>query len=145
MIVLLQRVSQASVSIHNEIAAQINQGILVFVAIQKHDDENLIARMSERLLNYRIFADDAGKMNLGVMQVEGDLLLVPQFTLAADTTKGLRPNFSSAANPEKGKRLFDYFVNNLISKYAKVSTGVFAADMQVHLINEGPVTFWLEL
>lgn len=145
MIALLQRVNQASVYIENEMIAKINQGILVFLAIQKHDEESHALRMCERVLNYRIFADEIGKMNNNVVEANGEILVVPQFTLAADTAKGLRPNFSSAATPEEGRRLFDYFLDNLIGKYAKVCAGKFGADMQVQLINDGPVTFWLEL
>lgn len=144
MIALLQRVLEASVTIDKEVVARIQQGTLVFVAIQKHDDNKTVQRMSERILAYRIFEDDSGKMNKSVMDIEGELLVVPQFTLAADTNKGLRPNFSKAASPEHGETMFDYFLNNLNSIYAKVKSGKFAADMKVQLINDGPVTFWLQ-
>lgn len=145
VIALLQRVLEASVSINNESVAAIDQGVLVFVAIQNHDDESTATRMCERVIAYRMFADDVGKMNKSVVDVKGGVLLVPQFTLAADTKKGLRPNFSLAASPEHGTALFDYFLNKLNSKYAKVKSGKFGAHMQVHLINDGPVTFWLQL
>jgi len=145
VIVLLQRVLEASVAINSELVAAIGQGVLVFVAIQKHDDENTTTRMCQRVIGYRMFADDAGKMNNSVEDVNGGILVVPQFTLAADTNKGLRPNFSQAASPEQGTALFDYFLNKLNSKYGKVKSGKFGADMQVHLINDGPVTFWLQL
>ncbi len=145
VIALLQRVLEASVSINNESVAAIDQGVLVFVAIQEHDDESTATRMCERVIGYRIFADEVGKMNKSVVDVNGGVLLVPQFTLAADTKKGLRPNFSQAASPEHGTALFDYFLNKLNSKYAKVKSGKFGAHMQVHLINDGPVTFWLQL
>ena len=145
MIVLLQRVLEASVAINNETIAAINHGILMFVAIQKHDDQYSIARMCERVLNYRIFADDKDKMNNNILDIAGEILVVPQFTLAADTRKGTRPSFSQAATPELSRELFDYFLNTLKSKYARVKSGEFGANMQVHLINDGPVTFWLQI
>ena len=144
MIALLQRVLEASVTIDKVVVARIKQGTLVFVAIQKHDDNKTVQRMSERILAYRIFADDSGKMNKSVMDIKGELLVVPQFTLAADTNKGLRPNFSQAALPKHGETMFDYLLNNLNSIYAKVKSGKFATDMKVQLINDGPVTFWLQ-
>jgi len=134
MIALLQRVTAASVEIDGK-----------FLAIQKNDNEQFADKMIQRVLNYRVFVDSSGKMNHNVQEFGGGILLVPQFTLAADTKKGLRPNFSSAASPELGKKLFDYFLNKLNAEYDKVSTGKFAADMQVNLTNDGPVTFWLEL
>ena len=145
MIVLLQRVLEASVAINNETITAINHGILMFVAIQKHDDQYSIARMCERVLNYRIFADDKDKMNNNILDIAGEILVVPQFTLAADTRKGTRPSFSQAATPELSRELFDYFLNTLKSKYARVKSGEFGANMQVHLINDGPVTFWLQI
>ena len=145
MIALLQRVLQASVSINKEVVAEIDQGVLVFVAIQKHDDENTATRMCERVINYRMFTDSGGKMNKSVIEINGEVLLVPQFTLAADTSKGMRPNFSRAAAPEQGAVLFDCYLNKLKLKYARVNTGKYGADMQVHLINDGPVTFWLQV
>lgn len=145
MIALLQRTHAASVSINEELVAKIDYGMLVFLAVQKHDDEVVAARLCERVLNYRIFADESGKMNRSVMDVRGGVLVVPQFTLAANTDKGLRPSFSSAASPEQGKFLFDYFLGEMRLEYATVKAGRFGADMQVQLINDGPVTFWLQL
>jgi len=145
MIALLQRVSNASVVIDNIKVADANAGMLVFLAVQKHDTEKTAEQMQQRVLSYRMFADDNDKMNKNICEIQGDILVVPQFTLAADTTKGLRPNFSTAAAPGHGKRLFDYFSDKLKVEYARVSTGKFAADMQVHLVNNGPVTFWLEI
>lgn len=145
MIALLQRVSSASVIINATVVAQANTGLLVFLAIQKCDTKNTVDQMQQRILAFRMFADENDRMNKSVREVRGDILVVPQFTLAADTTKGLRPNFSSAATPDHGKCMFDYFVDKLKAEYDKVSTGKFAADMQVQLVNNGPVTFWLEL
>jgi D-tyrosyl-tRNA(Tyr) deacylase len=145
MIALLQRITSASVEIDTKTVAKAGAGMLVFLAVQKHDSENNAEQMLQRILAYRMFADNQGKMNKNIREINGDLLLVPQFTLAANTNKGLRPNFSSAATPDHGKRLFDYFLDKLKADYAKVSSGKFAADMQVHLVNDGPVTFWLEL
>ena len=145
MIALLQRVSNASVVIANIKVADANAGVLVFLAVQKQDTEKTAEQMQQRILSYRMFADDNDKMNKNICEIQGDILLVPQFTLAADTTKGLRPNFSSAAMPDHAKRLFDYFLDKLKAEYARVSSGKFAADMQVHLVNNGPVTFWLEI
>lgn len=145
MITLLQRITSASVVIDNATVAKVEAGMLVFVAVQKQDTESTAEKMQQRILAYRIFADQQNKMNKNICEVNGDILVVPQFTLAANTTKGLRPNFSSAATPDQGKRLFDYFLHKLKAEYARVSSGKFAADMQVHLVNDGPVTFWLEL
>lgn len=144
MIALLQRVSSASVIVDDKTIAEITTGMLVFLAVQKHDTEITSAQMQKRILGYRIFADENDKMNKNICEVDGDMLVVPQFTLAANTNKGLRPNFSAAASPELGQQLFDYFLDKLKAKYARVSSGKFAADMQVHLVNNGPVTFWLE-
>ena len=145
MIALLQRISNASVVINNIKVAEANAGVLIFLAVQKQDTEKTAEQMQRRILSYRMFADDDDKMNKNISEIQGDILLVPQFTLAADTTKGLRPNFSSAATPDHAKRLFDYFLDKLKAEYARVSSGKFAADMQVHLVNNGPVTFWLEI
>lgn len=145
MIGLLQRVTQASVEVQGQTVGAIGQGLLVLVGVQKHDTEDQALRLLDRLLGYRVFADEADKMNLSVQDVNGGLLLVPQFTLAADTKKGMRPSFSSAAPPQQGQRLFDYFVAMAQQKYTKVSTGQFGADMKVSLTNDGPVTFWLEV
>jgi D-tyrosyl-tRNA(Tyr) deacylase len=144
MIALLQRVSHAEVEIEGKVAGSIGAGLLVFVGVRPDDDESAAERLLARLLQYRVFADEAGKMNLSVTQVKGDLLLVPQFTLAADTAKGLRPGFSTAAPPEQGKRLFEHFARAANKSHARVQTGVFGAHMHVSLTNDGPVTFWLE-
>ena len=117
----------------------------MYVALQPEDNEAILVRMGERVLAYRVFADDADRMNLGVEQAKGEVLLVPQFTLAANTRKGLRANFSQAASPERAKVLFERFADHLKSKYGRVKTGVFGAHMQVHSVNDGPVTFWLQL
>lgn len=145
MIALLQRVTSASVSVEERSVARIGSGLLVYVALQPSDDVDTLSRMSERVLAYRMFADNEGRMNRNVQQVEGDILVVPQFTLAADTRKGLRPNFSQAAPPEHAAVLFDGLADKLKSKYAKVQTGEFGTRMQVHSVNDGPVTFWLQL
>lgn len=144
MIGLLQRVTQASVTVNKEIVGQIETGLMVLVGVQKHDTEKTADRLAERLLGYRVFPDEQGKMNLSVSDINGGVLLVPQFTLAADTAKGMRPSFSSAADPQMGEKLFEHFVGLVREKHNKVSTGVFGADMQVSLINDGPVTFTLE-
>ena len=144
MIALLQRVSQAQVSVDGNPVGSIGAGLLVLLGVRPADDETAARRLLERLLQYRIFSDDAGKMNLSLMQVQGELLLVPQFTLAADTAKGLRPGFSTAAPPEQGRRLFDFFVQAARERLGQVQTGVFGAHMQVSLTNDGPVTIWLE-
>jgi D-aminoacyl-tRNA deacylase len=144
MIALLQRVTRAGVEIAGESHASIGRGLLVLIAVKPEDDETRASRLLERLLSYRVFDDEAGKMNLSLRQIEGDLLLVPQFTLAADTRHGLRPGFSGAASPEKGRRLFDFLVQSASSRHPAVQSGVFGADMQVSLINDGPVTIWLE-
>ena len=145
MIALLQRVRSASVDVNGECVARIDQGLLVYVALQSDDNEDILARMSERVLAYRMFADDADRMNRSVEHAGGEVLLVPQFTLAADTRKGLRANFSQAAPPARAAVLFDDFADKMKSRYAKVQTGVFGACMQVHSVNDGPVTFWLQL
>ncbi len=145
MIALLQRVTCASVVVDDIKIADASAGMLVFFAVQKQDTEQTAEQMQQRILAYRMFADDDNKMNKNISEINGDILVVPQFTLAANTNKGLRPNFSSAATPDHGKRLFDYFLDKLKAEYARVSSGKFAADMQVHLVNDGPVTFWLEL
>lgn len=143
MIALLQRVSIASVDVSGERVAVIGSGLLVFVGVERDDQDANAARLAERVLGYRVFADAAGRMNLSVKDVSGALLLVPQFTLAADTKKGTRASFSSAAMPEEGQRLFDAFVALVRQSDVVVATGVFGADMSVTLTNDGPVTFWL--
>ncbi|MCK4707667.1 MAG: D-tyrosyl-tRNA(Tyr) deacylase [Gammaproteobacteria bacterium] len=143
MIVLLQRVKQASVEINGQTVGQINQGLLVFAGFEPQDDEDKVSHLLERLLNYRMFADQDDKMNLSVRDIQGGLLLVPQFTLAADTGRGRRPSFTTAASPDKGLMLFDFMCDQAAKKHEVVSSGRFGADMQVHLQNDGPVTFLL--
>jgi len=145
MIGLLQRVCSASVEITGKPVGAIGVGLLVFVGVERGDDEAVADRLLERLLGYRVFADADGKMNRGVRDIDGGLLLVPQFTLAADTTQGTRASFTPAALPEDGRRLFEYLVARARSGHALVASGVFGADMQVKLTNNGPVTFWLQV
>ena len=145
MIGLIQRVSQASVVVDGHTVGQIGRGLLVLVGVEKYDDEATALRLLDRLLGYRVFPDTQGKMNLSLTNICGELLLVPQFTLAADTHKGTRPSFSSAAPPELGKSLFEYFLAAARERHPKVATGVFGADMKVSLVNDGPVTFWLQV
>jgi D-tyrosyl-tRNA(Tyr) deacylase len=144
MIALLQRVSGAQVRVDGNTVGSIGAGLLVLLGVQPADDEAAARGLLTRLLQYRIFSDEAGKMNLNLLQVQGELLLVPQFTLAADTAKGLRPSFSTAASPEQGRRLFEFLVQTAREQHGRVQTGVFGAHMQVSLTNDGPVTFWLE-
>jgi D-tyrosyl-tRNA(Tyr) deacylase len=144
MIGLIQRVTAADVRIDGEIVGAISRGMLVLVAVQREDTEGSAERLLERLLDYRIFPDAQGRMNLSTREVGGGLLLVPQFTLAADTRKGTRAGFSGAAEPALARRLFEYLLRGARASYPHVSAGVFGADMQVSLINDGPVTFWLE-
>jgi D-aminoacyl-tRNA deacylase len=144
MIALLQRVSEAKVEVDGAPVGSIGPGLLVLLGVRPADDEAAALKLLARLLNYRVFEDDAGKMNLSLTQVKGQLLVVPQFTLAADTAKGLRPGFSTAAPPEQGRRLFDFFVQAARAQHEHVASGVFGAHMQVSLINDGPVTIWLE-
>jgi D-tyrosyl-tRNA(Tyr) deacylase len=144
MIGLLQRVSSAQVVVDGETVGAIDRGLLVLVGVQKGDDTARADRLLERLLGYRVFPDRAGKMNLSVHDINGGLLLVPQFTLAADTKKGTRASFTSAAPPAEGEWLFDYLVEQVRAVHPRVATGRFGADMQVSLTNDGPVTFWLE-
>jgi len=145
MIGLLQRVSRAEVIVAGDRVGAIEHGLLVLIGVERGDSEREANRLIERLLGYRVFADAAGKMNLSVQEVAGGVLLVPQFTLAADTHKGTRPGFSSAAIPEEGRRLFEYLVQQTRVAHAPVAAGVFGADMSVTLTNEGPVTFWLRV
>jgi D-aminoacyl-tRNA deacylase len=145
MIGLIQRVSEASVVVEGRSVGQIGRGLLVLVGVEKHDDEASARRLLERILSYRVFPDAEGKMNLSLTDIEGELLLVPQFTLAADTHKGTRPSFSSAAPPGKGAELFAHFVQMTKQRHNTVETGVFGADMKVSLMNDGPVTFWLQV
>ena len=145
MIGLIQRVSQARVEIEHQMIAGIQQGICALIGIEKQDTPAKAERLLERMLGYRIFADIEGRMNLALTHIGGGLLLVPQFTLPADTRKGTRPGFSAAASPALGRELFDYLVEHARQKHDKVGAGVFGADMQVHLVNDGPVTFWLQV
>jgi D-tyrosyl-tRNA(Tyr) deacylase len=145
MIALLQRVSSASVDVAGERIGAIGPGLLVLVGVQPQDDERTALRLLERLLAYRVFGDAQGRMNLSLADTGGGLLLVPQFTLAADTRKGNRPGFSTAASPAEAERLFGLFCERVRAAHPVVATGRFGADMRVSLVNEGPVTFWLEV
>ncbi len=145
MIGLLQRVRSASVGVDGETVAEIGPGLLVLVGVERGDGEAQADRLLERVLGYRIFEDSQGRMNLGLRDVQGGLLLVPQFTLAADTRKGMRPSFSPAADPAEGQRLFDYLLGGAREAHGRVAGGVFGAHMQVALVNDGPVTFWLRV
>ena len=144
MIGLLQRVSSARVIVAGEEVGTVGRGVLVLVGVQAGDDKRRADRLLERLLGYRVFPDDAGKMNLSLRDVGGGLLLVPQFTLAADTNQGMRASFSAAAPPAAGRELFEYLVTQAHARHGDVACGRFGADMSVTLTNEGPVTFWLE-
>ena len=141
---LLQRVSQARVEVEGEIVGSIDQGLLVLVGIEPQDDEASADKLLKRLLEYRVFTDVDGRMNDSLTDVQGGLLLVSQFTLAADTRKGRRPGFSTAAPPDRAEVLFNYLVTQARAQHPQVATGRFGADMQVHLVNDGPVTFLLE-
>lgn len=145
MIGLIQRVTQASVTIDGKLTASIDSGLLTLVGIEKNDSEKHAEDLIKKIISYRIFADDQDKMNLSLNDISGGLLLVPQFTLAANTEKGLRPSFSNAAPPELAKQLFNYLIDHAHEQYASVETGVFGADMKVSLTNDGPVTFWLQV
>lgn len=145
MIGLLQRVSEASVRVDGEVIGQIGHGLLVLVGVERGDGEAQADRLLERLLGYRVFPDAQEKMNLSLRDTNGGLLLVPQFTLPADTRKGTRPSFTTAAPPDEGKRLFTYFVKQAAKAHPQVATGRFGADMKVALVNDGPVTFWLQV
>lgn len=145
MIGLLQRVNRAQVTVDSVTLGTIGRGLLVLVGVERQDKESHVERLLQRILGYRVFADAQGKMNLSLQDIHGDLLLVPQFTLAADTHTGLRPSFTPAAMPELGRRLFDYLVVQARARHEVVASGVFGADMQVTLTNDGPVTFWLQV
>ena len=144
MIGLLQRVSEAAVRVDGATVGAIGPGLMVLVCAEKGDSEREADQLLSKLLGYRVFSDEAGKMNRSLADTGGGLLLVPQFTLAADTRSGTRPSFSPAAAPEDGRRLFDYLVRQARARHGIVDTGVFGADMKVSLINDGPVTFWLQ-
>ncbi|MBD9482862.1 D-tyrosyl-tRNA(Tyr) deacylase [Pseudomonas sp. PDM14] len=142
---LIQRVRSARVEVEGEVVGAIDQGLLALVGVEPQDTSASVAKLLHRLLNYRVFSDDDGKMNRSLKDMSGGLLLVSQFTLAADTRSGLRPSFSTAAPPVLGAQLFDELVGLARLQHAQVATGRFGADMQVHLINDGPVTFLLEV
>lgn len=143
MIALIQRVAEAQVRIGGQVAGRIGRGVLALVGVERGDGEREAARLAERVLGYRVFPDSEGRMNRSLADIGGGLLVVPQFTLAADTGSGTRAGFSSAAAPEEGRRLFERFVEICRALHPEVATGRFAADMQVSLVNDGPVTFWL--
>jgi D-aminoacyl-tRNA deacylase len=145
MIGLLQRVTAAEVRVAGEIVGQIGRGLLVLVGVEKNDSEAQADRLLERLLTYRVFPDVEDRMNRSLQDIQGGLLLVSQFTLAADTRKGTRPGFSPAAEPAEGRHLFDFLVGRARERHPVVQTGVFGAQMQVALTNDGPVTFWLQV
>lgn len=144
MRILIQRVTQASVAIEGVIHAAINTGLLLFIGIEREDNGEIASKMAKKVLSYRLFADGEDKMNLNVMDVKGEVLAISQFTLAADTHKGLRPSFSAAAPPEQAEVLYEDFIVSLREQYQAIASGVFGANMQVQLINDGPVTFLLE-
>ena len=141
---LIQRVTRASVAVDGQTVGAIDQGLLLLLGIENSDDEKIADKLLHKILAYRVFSDADGKMNCNVQQVAGGVLVVSQFTLAADTSRGLRPGFSTAAEPARAQALYDYFVEHLRAQHPTVATGVFAANMQVSLINDGPVTFLLE-
>ncbi|WUR14171.1 D-aminoacyl-tRNA deacylase [[Empedobacter] haloabium] len=145
MIGLLQRVTSAQVVVDGALVGAIDGGLMVLVCAERGDSEREADALLTKLLSYRVFSDEAGKMNRSVTDVAGGLLLVPQFTLAADTKSGTRPSFTPAAPPDEGKRLFDHFVTQARARHANVATGQFGADMKVSLTNDGPVTFWLQV
>jgi len=145
LIALIQRVTEANVKVDEAVIGDINKGLLALIGIEINDTEEKADKLLRQLLGYRIFSDNEDKMNLSLQDINGGLLLAPQFTLAADTRKGMRPSFSSAAPPVIGKQYFDYFVKQAKFNFSKVETGKFGADMQVSLCNDGPVTFWLQV
>jgi len=145
MLALLQRVTQAHVTVDGDIVGRIGAGLLVLVGVERGDGDAEAARLVERLLGYRVFEDDAGKMNRSLADTGGELMLVPQFTLAADTSKGMRPSFTPAAEPQDGERLFDAVVQRARAEHPVVETGCFGARMEVSLVNDGPVTFMLRV
>jgi len=141
---LIQRVLYAQVDVEDECVAVIDRGILALIGIVRDDGLSDVARLAERILGYRIFPDQQGRMNRSLNDIQGELLLVPQFTLAADTQKGTRPGFSAAAEPESGAKLYQQLLDYTRENYKRVKSGRFGADMQVSLVNDGPVTFWLD-
>jgi len=145
MIGLIQRVTQARVEVDNTVIAEIGRGLLVLIGVEAGDSESRAERLLERVLDYRVFPDEEGRMNRSLRDIGGGLLLVPQFTLAADTHKGARPSFSSAAPPAAGQALFEHFVASARARHPEIACGRFGADMKVTLTNDGPVTFWLQV
>jgi D-tyrosyl-tRNA(Tyr) deacylase len=145
LIALIQRVTEARVEVDGSVVGAIGRGILALVGVERGDNEAQAERLADRVLGYRIFPDAEGKMNLSLLDIGGELLAVPQFTLAADTKTGTRAGFSTAASPEEGKRLFEFFVKVVRQKNPHTKTGQFGADMKVSLVNDGPVTFWLQV
>jgi len=145
MIALLQRVSEATVHVNEKMVAETKKGILALIGVERGDNEKQADRLLQRVLAYRMFPDGAQRMNINLRQAGGRLLLVPQFTLAADTNSGNRPSFAAAAEPEEGRRLFEYLVRQARFEMEDVATGIFGADMKVSLVNDGPVTFWLQV
>jgi len=145
MIAMIQRVTNASVQVDNNIVGQIETGLLVLLGVEKGDDDKKCQRLAEKVLAYRVFADENDKMNLNVQQAGGDLLVISQFTLAAETKKGNRPGFSNGAEPVEAKRLYESFSQRCRDKEMRVENGIFAADMQVTSTNDGPITFWLQV
>lgn len=145
MIALIQRVTRASVSIAGEVTGEIGPGLLVLLGVEKEDNPQKADRLCQRVLGYRIFSDENGKMNLSVQQAGGSVLVVSQFTLAADTDRGMRPSFSGGAAPEQAEALYEYFIEQCQQQGTATQTGRFAADMEVSLVNDGPVTFWLQV
>ncbi len=144
MIALIQRVSRANVEVDENIIGEINKGILLLLGVEKNDTNRNAEDLLHKVINYRIFPDSNGKMNLSLLDIGGELLIVPQFTLPASTKKGMRPSFASAATPDVAKQLYQFFIEHSKNKINIVSTGKFGADMQVSLTNDGPVTFWLQ-
>ena len=145
MLGLLQRVKKSAVHVNGECVGEIDQGVLIFLGIEKTDTPATANKLIDKVLAYRIFSDEQNKMNCNVQQIDGGVLVVSQFTLAADTQKGLRPSFSCAMPPAEAEQLYNYFVDTIRAKHTKVATGIFAADMQVSLVNDGPVTFLLPM
>ena len=145
MIALIQRVKRAHVEVAGTTIGEIGRGLLALVGVERFDSELQVERLLKRIRGYRVFPDSAGRMNKSIAEIRGGLLLVPQFTLAADTRKGMRPSFSSAAMPEQGEILFNTLLEQARLRHEDVAAGRFGADMQVHLINDGPVTFWLQV
>jgi D-tyrosyl-tRNA(Tyr) deacylase len=145
VIALLQRVTEARVDVAGQTVGAIGPGLLVLLGVERGDDDAEATRLVERVLGYRVFPDEAGRMNRSLTDTDGGLLVVPQFTLAADTNKGMRASFTPAAPPEVGERLFGHFVSLAREAHAEVATGRFGTDMQVQLVNDGPVTFWLQV